>query len=154
MRIKSERIGIGYYDLVRHKVNKIIYKECSPINLCLHRMVHIHKEFLLDTYISFGFKKHHNIINIIVTIQSEILEKDYGGEITLLNTKQNQQFQQPFMIQPSINNNNNNNIDNNNNYGPIRGGLHDDFSNNLRNNPLIINSVNSNQNKRNLPSLS
>eukprot|EP01083_Nonionella_stella_P135667 412701_1 len=59
MKIQCEIAGIVYSDLPNHKVNREADKGCF-VGGCIHRMIHIHKDFVKDVYISFGYKKSHS----------------------------------------------------------------------------------------------
>eukprot|EP01084_Bolivina_argentea_P290092 498240_1 len=70
MRIQCEIAGIGYSDLPNHKVNRESGEACS-VGGCIHRMIHIHKDFVKDVYISFGFKQPGIATRIDVTLLSD-----------------------------------------------------------------------------------
>merc|ERR1712066_1140818 len=46
-------------------------------------MIHIHKDFLKDVYIDFGFKHENASVN--VKLRHQKLNADYGGSIVLLS---------------------------------------------------------------------
>ena len=115
MRIRCPRIGIGYFDLPNHKVNQQLNIPCSAredMKRCIHGMIHIHKEFLKEVYIDFGFKNANG--SVCVRLIHEKLAADYGGSIVLL--AQNYGIPPPVLI--GLGNGNNSNS---NNYGLCHG---------------------------------
>ena len=56
MRMRGSRIGTGYYDVPNHKVNQELNKKCAANDQCIHRIIHVHTDHVLDVYIDFGFK--------------------------------------------------------------------------------------------------
>merc|ERR1712154_258833 len=124
VRIRCPRIGIGYADLPNHKVNMELNQNCSAKE-CIHRMIHIHKDFMKEVYIDFGLKRPHNDPVYVIMVNKK-LDEDYNGAVTLMYN----QIHRPIFPDSS------NSGTNTNNYDVIHGSNVASVSNS-RHNPLF-----------------
>eukprot|EP01083_Nonionella_stella_P125820 380598_1 len=134
MRIKCNVVGVGYFDLPNHKVSQELKLRCSSADPCIHRMIHIHQEFITDVYIDFGFKtpsvNNDTVLNVKL-IHNKLKSHLNKDSVTLLSFKPT--MRTPL---PSHNANSNNHNQSNVGYSSYHHGSSHESSNRIRHHPF------------------